>query len=101
VKPEEAELKKKLINKRNKTVSKMNKILELSRTYVREKQQLKDWGKAVREVKLESLFCLNGRIQTLELLEKLLDGVPDQQRLYFQLLDIWVLQADQIILDYA
>jgi len=48
VKPEEAELKKKLINKRNKTVSKMNKILELSRTYVREKQQLKDWGKAVR-----------------------------------------------------
>jgi hypothetical protein len=30
VKPEETELKKKLINKRNKAVAKMNKILELS-----------------------------------------------------------------------
>jgi hypothetical protein len=97
VKPEEAELKKKLINKRNKAVAKMNKILELSGAYGREKDQLKECTKAVREVKLDSIYCLNGRIQTLKNLDKMFHNRPEQQRLYFTLLDLWVLNADQII----
>lgn len=99
-KPEEAEQKKKLINKRNKTVSRMNKILELSRTHSKEKDQLNQWGKAIREVKLEALFCLNGRLQTLQQLDMLLSESPHHQRLYLQLLDLWVLNADQIVLDH-
>jgi hypothetical protein len=97
VKPEEAELKKKLINKRNKAVAKMNKILELSGAYGREKDQLKECTKAVREVKLDSIYCLNGRIQTLKNLDKMFHNRPEHQRLYFTLLDLWVLNADQII----
>jgi hypothetical protein len=99
IKPEEAELKKKLINKRNKAVSKMNKILELSGTYNKEKNQLKEWARAVREVKLDSIYCLNGRIQTLKNLDKIFYNRPEHQRLYFILLDLWVLNADQIIFD--
>lgn len=79
----------------------MNKILELSKTSVKEKEQLRDWGKAIREVKLEPLFCLNGRIQTLQLLCQLFEGKPQYERLYHQLLDLWVLQADQIVLDHS
>jgi hypothetical protein len=97
VKPEEAELKKKLINNRNKAVAKMNKILELSGAYGREKDQLKECTKAVREVKLDSIYCLNGRIQTLKNLDKMFHNRPEHQRLYFTLLDLWVLNADQII----
>lgn len=72
IKPDEAENKKKLANKRNKLIAKMNKIVELSKSYSTEKNLVSRFGKAFREVKLEQTFCLNGRIDTLQTINSML-----------------------------
>lgn len=76
----------------------MNKVMEMMDR--RERPQLTAFGKSAREVRPEYAYCINGRIETLRMLDAIFHEKPEYSQLYYTLLDLWVMNADLLIFDH-
>lgn len=89
--------KKKLSTKRSKIMGRMNKILEITESHKIEKEHLKVFDTSVREIKPEYAFGMNGRVETLKLIEKIFSGKVEHEIAYFYLLELWVINAEVVM----